>query len=420
MSAKKKSEDDSESKVFDVAKPGESSPSASSRPIIVNRSGSLKNDPMVTADSDSEASKDETEKSDSETIQTHEKVIVPSKEMIEESKKDSDNSTIENSEDETTETSKDEDGEVENKELESNDSAESEVVDELASEVHTKAQDKKLSEEVARKQAELQKIIDSKKYYVPIRESGPSRSGRRILIVLFLVIASMAIIWFFLAGTGKVIFNKKAAPSSTTPITKSMQNDTTDILLRDDSYDIQMLVPTSKDKKDISGLPSFGKPELSDSADEGKLVSVKLANYSGDAQIMTGTADYKSQTTPENSRIVLLNGLHSNFNDLKTSVISADKESTSSNNKDSSGFRIIEQNENHIAYVLVDKAAGYNYFTYAANIPSSKNSRVSIVKLKLVTETVRGVEFKGDPRLFFKPGELEMILKAANSLSTIK
>ena len=205
MTAKKKDDTEDKTKVFDVSKPGESAPSATARPIIVNRSGSLTQDPMVKPESNGE-SKDSTEdESDVDeqskvTISGKEKTIEPSKEMIEEVEK-SKNDVDEESGDDSTDA-----GEAsEEEEIGSSDSIDSDsgAVDAIADEVKTKAQAKKLSEEEAKKKAELQKIVDSKKYFVPINESavGGSKGVKIILYILVsLVLLGIALNFAIDAG----------------------------------------------------------------------------------------------------------------------------------------------------------------------------------------------------------------------------
>lgn len=255
-----KAEIEKSAKMFDVAKPGQSRASATSRPIIVGHSGMLKNDPMMKGD--------EKEKEDEIKIWKHSKTVIPPGE--EESSEDSaaialqepakgsdhvetspnhpgsdddagdrpdkktDSATAnevreEKNSDESETTEKDisldkaeettegvdDDSDTLAKTSDSSEQdqekAQSEesitkkgVVDSLVNEVGNKKADQKAKDEMAAKAAEAEKLVQSKKYFVPIGQVSRRRS-HRLGAVLIIFIVFFCLLVLNIAADAEVI-----------------------------------------------------------------------------------------------------------------------------------------------------------------------------------------------------------------------
>ncbi len=188
-----KKESPDQSKVFDVAKPGEAAPPATGRPIITQHPGGMTQDPMVkqkeTAvikDADVEIAKLQEDESNDSVI-TEKKVIAPISDDMKNNASSDDTST-EVPEEENGDQTKTEDEPL-------NDGGDAGAVDALAQEVSSKKEASKAEAQAKKQREEIQKIIDSKKYVVPIGEEAHRKSGRRALmfLVVFLVIVVLAV-----------------------------------------------------------------------------------------------------------------------------------------------------------------------------------------------------------------------------------
>lgn len=188
-----KKESPDQSKVFDVAKPGESAPPATGRPIITQHPGGMTQDPMVkqketvvSKDADAETTKP-LEDELSESAATDKKVIAPISDDMK--NKDSTDDTP------TEDPKEGNDNQIKTEDEPLSDGGEAGAVDALAQEVSSKKEAAKAETEAKKQRAEVQKIIDSKKYVVPIGEEAHRKSGRRaiVFLVVFLVILALAI-----------------------------------------------------------------------------------------------------------------------------------------------------------------------------------------------------------------------------------
>lgn len=239
-------------RVIDVTEPGKSEPSASSRPIIVTNRPLLKRDPMVISEQpvvgdidntpsgeakqlegdvsvDHEGStvvpptapkllKESTKtpempteavNDNTETVDTDDELVATDKDKpaVLESTEDTDNQPVETPVD--AEPPKQEEPETSSAEAESKDSvaeldahnektttasndeqlAPNKILDEAA---------KKVEEAKAAQLAELEKLIESKKYFLPINTVERRRDAKRAILLMVLVIL-FALIWLDLA-----------------------------------------------------------------------------------------------------------------------------------------------------------------------------------------------------------------------------
>lgn len=199
-------------KVFDVARPGESMPSSSGRPLIISHKPGISHDPMVSSPDAGEPKESDKENNsdDSETVEivTTEKIMkAPKKNRIEPL---STTITIEDAEtteasDETLDaeevnedTTKDtEDVPVADVKNDETDDISDEIED-VSATVTTKkqAQDeeaKKQAQELE-KQSEIEKLIENKHFFVPINAAQKRRSRRVIIFVGLLLIIVVGVL----------------------------------------------------------------------------------------------------------------------------------------------------------------------------------------------------------------------------------
>lgn len=186
-------------KVFDVARPGRGMPSASSRPVIVSHKPSVQ-DPMVSATSNpAEDTADEevvTEESSEQALRR------PKKNRIEPL-----NSTIE-ANDETEATPESDVTEDKSEEDSANEeNAERDEVADAAADVATKKQVKEEAEKKAaaqeKHQAEVNALIASKQFFVPINAVKKRRTKQYVF--LFLFILTLAALGFLAALDAELI-----------------------------------------------------------------------------------------------------------------------------------------------------------------------------------------------------------------------
>lgn len=152
---------------FDIHKPSKSAPSSTSRPVITTHNPMMK-DPMVN-----DSSEPEPKEATKPLTPGREKVIVPISEP----------DTKEEKAKKTAET------EAATKESDKKES-EAAVVDAVAEQAGKKKKNEPTKEDVAR-EAELEKMIEEKKYFVPIGQVN-HRRNKRWFWSIFIVIVLLA------------------------------------------------------------------------------------------------------------------------------------------------------------------------------------------------------------------------------------
>jgi hypothetical protein len=217
-----KKEDDS--KVFDVAKPGETAAEPTARPVIVGRSSILKQDPMVAGGDDDAGVQEKSSVSSlstkskinikplsqNESTEDEGKITVSTEankkpEGIEIGSPAKDEKAAGDNEEVTAKpkapseqksaeepAQKAEEDKDEKKEEPASDTTGTGAVDALAGEANAKKESDKEAEESLKKAAEIEGIIESKEYYVPIKETISRRSGR--LLSIFLLLCLLAVV----------------------------------------------------------------------------------------------------------------------------------------------------------------------------------------------------------------------------------
>jgi hypothetical protein len=184
------------SKVFDVAKPGETPADTTSRPVIVGHTPMIKQDPMVVGD---EA--EETEKASSRSKDLKIEPLETTDDLTQEKTSEDSKIEKETTEDTTKEpTETNEPAEVE-QEGSSDADSDSAAVDMLADEAGKKQSIKEAEKEAQRNQ-EIEKIIASRTYNVHTK-TPPGKRTARSVVVLLLLIAIGAGVFYFLYGPGK-------------------------------------------------------------------------------------------------------------------------------------------------------------------------------------------------------------------------
>lgn len=158
---------DNSKPVFDVSKPNKSAPTATSRPVI-NLHGPIMKDPMVSDGSDDAPTQEA-----KPVVKVGEKVIAPLN-----------NPTAAAEESADTAASETADKETEKRE------SEAAVVDAVAEQTGKKKKGEPNKEDIAR-QAELEKMIADKKYFVPIGQAKHRRrQWLRVMLLLLILLTA--------------------------------------------------------------------------------------------------------------------------------------------------------------------------------------------------------------------------------------
>lgn len=204
------SSDSEDKKVMDVHKPGESAADASSRPVIVKHGSPLK-DPMVKDDDKNEtkAEADSATEAPAAIKTTAKKIIAP---LPGNSPKDK--SVDANGESKDTAKPSEPEKEEEPAAPAASATSDSAAVDALAEQAGSKKQANKESEEELEKQQAVQKLIEEKKFFVPISNIHKKKN---------LLWASLALLLVAAAAGGYLFFNNDTL--SSVPIEDTSQEE---------------------------------------------------------------------------------------------------------------------------------------------------------------------------------------------------
>lgn len=202
--------------VNDVAKPGETAATPTSRPIIVGRGGMIKQDPMVVDGKDEEA----VEAAGANTGKLSKRSAVTIEPVSEEAKEPADakleTENEDNSPDDSTnqpaedgqdtgkdeESSQDEEQPDDSAKREEDDSSDSAEIESLATSAEARKLSAKQEEEDQKRSQQIQELISSKKYFVPIVEGGHKASSQRFMSWLLLLLLLVAVATYMAIDAG--------------------------------------------------------------------------------------------------------------------------------------------------------------------------------------------------------------------------
>ncbi len=169
--------------VFDVSKPGKSTPSSTSRPVIVNHGPMLK-DPMVAqSKKDEETTEETTQPTKSAYSSGGEKVIAP----LEQPK------TPEQDKPTTTEALPED---PEKKDTSKSENIQSNIEETLDAAANAKNKIPKTEDNT--RQAELEKLVEEKKYFLPIGHVSHRRNHRWIVAFIVLLVVILPTLYLFI------------------------------------------------------------------------------------------------------------------------------------------------------------------------------------------------------------------------------
>jgi len=209
----------SEPRVMDVSKPGRSKPSQTSRPIIVGH-GPMAKDPTVVDDKlDNEPTAVPGEKPEITTAVSHKKITPLSDdekpaeddESKDEEAKDEKDEPAAKPDEDDAEAKKSEDKEDKDEKSDS-DASDSGAVDAIAEQAETKKQADKEAEAAIAKQQENQKLIETKKYFVPIGHDSTKKGGSQKALIVLLVLIVLAAGAYLAVDAGVVKVNGFEVP----------------------------------------------------------------------------------------------------------------------------------------------------------------------------------------------------------------
>lgn len=196
----------------DVTKPGKTAPSASSRPIIVGHKPSIQ-DPMVNDENSS------VEEPKMDVKRTAPKVVEPlnssaeQKQVVAESSKNVEASDVTDTESGIVQSGLDTDRDSEVAEMvESTDKDNSTATVDAVIGQDAKDKSKKVdkkADELAKREEEVQKLIDSKKYFVNVT---PSTSNKRKKAWVLLLVVVLLLIGAYIAVDAQIIKNNIKLP----------------------------------------------------------------------------------------------------------------------------------------------------------------------------------------------------------------
>jgi len=164
--------------VFDVSKPGQTAAEASAKSIIVNNHPLLK-DPMVVGDKQAEATPDIAPEESAASAPSASKLRI---EPIHKASENTDDATSDASKKASDDSAPESPAKPED--TSDNDSTDSTDKGKTAAQADEVAERK-----AAERDAELEKLVESHKYYLPINQVVKRRHQRLLWIVLVLVIA---------------------------------------------------------------------------------------------------------------------------------------------------------------------------------------------------------------------------------------
>lgn len=185
-----KTEVEKSAKLFDVAKPGKTPASATSRPVIVGHKAIIKNDPMVTPEEPQPTN--DTPVDDTSEPSRKSMTIAPLP-KTEEADKAQPKEAEEAPAKEDTEPKEDQ-------------PSSTGAVDALVNEVTAKRQEQQEDEKQLAIQQEAQKLVASKKYFVPIKTQEQKRNTQ-ILILFILLLVVVAGAALYIMGPGKTLLD---------------------------------------------------------------------------------------------------------------------------------------------------------------------------------------------------------------------
>ncbi len=168
---------DEKKMLFDVAKPGSTPPDSSAKPVIVSHK--MIKDPMVQEDKAEDAEIENTQ-SMRNVSSSSGKTIEPVSDTKKEEAK-ADTATADN--DEPSAEPKSEDAE---------NGSETAVVDAVLSQSQEKAKKSKDAEVEAEQASNINKLIDSKKYFVKVKAPKRKRNKRVLVVVVLILMAGLA------------------------------------------------------------------------------------------------------------------------------------------------------------------------------------------------------------------------------------
>ena len=175
----------SSKKTMDVSKPGESAPNTSSRPVLVTHRPMVQ-DPMVKDDVKAD---DKVADSKASVMSHGDKVIQPVSDLSKPAEEAAGTPDQGQSSAAGSDPAKDDTTDDKPKTSTEATGTEAAVVDAVVDQAtEDKKKQNQLSDEEKAKRAALQKLVEEKKYFVPIGQVGRRRNRRALLTVIVLVL----------------------------------------------------------------------------------------------------------------------------------------------------------------------------------------------------------------------------------------
>jgi hypothetical protein len=174
--------------IMDVAKPGKTMPTPTSRPIITNHGSSIIKDPVVKQTTDTTSTNEDAPKDESpRPLKTTGKTVQPLAGKEAESKKVDTPSNAKKLSEDTTDDSAKQDELV----ISDSNASDAAIVDAVAEQAGSGKRQKQEDAAEAKRREELEKLIAEKKYILPIKQQSARGSGSKISTLVLVVLVAL-------------------------------------------------------------------------------------------------------------------------------------------------------------------------------------------------------------------------------------
>jgi hypothetical protein len=192
-------------KMVDVSEPGKTAASATSRPVIVGHGSMIKQDPMVKEGVEVEDAKpassgtrisikppeDSAEEAEEKTSEAEDTEVKPDKNEEKTSEEPTENNNAQPAKEDTNESAEETDKTNDPAEAVQADSG-SMAANEIANKLAAKKEEKAKAEARTKKMEEINKLVNSRKYFVRVHQGpGGTSYSTWILIILFVAVVGI-------------------------------------------------------------------------------------------------------------------------------------------------------------------------------------------------------------------------------------
>jgi hypothetical protein len=284
--------------VFDVSKPGSTAPSSSSKPIIVSHKPLIKDSTLVEDVEQKTEGKDaEILKAPSEKAEVSRTVIKPPSDIEIDDKQKGETET------KTSQTNEQADKESDTTEK----SQEAAVVDAVISQTSEKKQKKIDQEEAEDKKDRINKLVESKQYFVKVRQPKSKRNKRAVVLLFLLLLATF--VGFVIAADAEVIdvkvpvdFIKKQQPATETQVQTNVTNEEKteqEEVASDENDEVAQIAKANDSER---------QTDVKDMALKAEEYYAQLGTYPADISALTALAGFNKEASISPNNLPAIDG----------------------------------------------------------------------------------------------------------------